>query len=207
MELVKRRNPESTGQFFDIPRSLVTLLEDNFHCKTAKKKTDGLRWEYNGTGVLVFDDIKNYGCTIYILPTGVKKWKTLEIMRKIIYKASGHELGNEAKCHGSLSEHLAIYNISWKLVEKLVPVLVKWVLENNNEGAGVVNNQSAIEKQGKYLPTKADVELVASQVPIGVRGNIDAILDKIEHNVLAAGKILQDNWRMITERNIAIWFK
>jgi hypothetical protein len=105
-----------------------------------------------------------------------------------------------------LSEHLAIYNISWKLVEKLVPVLVKWVLENNNEGAGVVNNQSAIEKQGKYLPTKADVELAASQVPIGVQGNIDAILDKIEHNVLTAGKILQDKWRMDTERNIAIWF-
>jgi hypothetical protein len=43
-------------------------------------------------------------------------------------------------------------------------------------------------------------------MPHGVRG-IDAILDQVEKNILADGKILKDNWRMITERNIAIWFK
>jgi hypoxanthine phosphoribosyltransferase len=86
MEFVRRQNPESTAPdvFFNIPRSLATLLEDTLYCKTAKKKKDGLRWECNGTGVLVLDDIKNYGCTIYILPTGVKKWKTPEIMKKIM---------------------------------------------------------------------------------------------------------------------------
>jgi hypothetical protein len=57
-----------------------------------------------------------------------------------------------------------------------------------------------------YLPTKMDVDTALHQMPHGVRG-IDAILDQVEKNILADGRILKDNWRMITERNIQIWFK
>lgn len=58
-----------------------------------------------------------------------------------------------------------------------------------------------------YTPTKADVDLAASQIPLGVRGNIDAILDQIAVNGLVSGNILKDNWRRITEDKIAEWFK
>ena len=58
-----------------------------------------------------------------------------------------------------------------------------------------------------YLPTKNDVELVVRQIPHGVKLNYDTILDQVEKNMLDAGKILKDNWRIITEENIANWFK
>lgn len=58
-----------------------------------------------------------------------------------------------------------------------------------------------------YLPTKLDVDLASKQVPLGVRGHLDAILDQVEKNSLAANKSLKNNWRIITERNIANWFK
>jgi len=57
-----------------------------------------------------------------------------------------------------------------------------------------------------YLPTKMDVDTALHQMPHGVRG-IEATLDQVEKNILADGRILKDNWRMITERNIQIWLK
>ncbi len=59
-----------------------------------------------------------------------------------------------------------------------------------------------------YLPTKSDVELAISQLPLEMKENIPAILDQVEKNALVDGKQLKENWRIITERNIKeIWFK
>lgn len=206
MEFVKRRNLESNGDFFEIPLSMATLLENTLNCKTAMGAKHGLRWEYNGTGLFFLEDIKDSGCTIYILPTGIRNWKTPEKIRKIIHEETGNEIGNSVKLD-STEKHLRIKNISWELVEKFVPILARWIMENENvDIRNMVTPQRQRQTTGTYLPTKNDVDTALHQMPHSVRG-IDAILDQVEKNIIADGKILQDNWRMITERNIAIWFK
>jgi len=208
MEFIKRRNPELNGEepFFHIPLSLATVLEDTLHCSTAGVAKKGLRWEYNGTGLFFFEDIKESGCTIYILPTGERKWKTPEKIIKVIHQETGNEIGNSVKLDNA-GKHLKIKNISWELVEKFVPILARWIMENENvDIRNMVTPQRQRQSTGTSLPEKKDIETARHQMPHGVRG-IDAILDRVEKDILADGKILQDNWRMITERNIAIWFK
>ena len=59
-----------------------------------------------------------------------------------------------------------------------------------------------------YVPTKEDVESAYDM--LGSRGeeiDIDSVLDQIERNVTNYGHNLKANWRLITERNIEIWFK
>ncbi|MBI4768412.1 MAG: hypothetical protein HY787_28110 [Deltaproteobacteria bacterium] len=73
--------------------------------------------------------------------------------------------------------------------------------------------KNSIIKEGSlsqdiYLPQKADVEFAESQL----RKNMDEViginlvLDQVEKNIKKSGKLLKDNWRNITERNIEIWF-
>jgi hypothetical protein len=35
--------------------------------------------------------------------------------------------------------------------------------------------------------------------------SVDSVLDQIENNVKKEGLTLKNDWRMITEKNIAIW--
>ena len=58
-----------------------------------------------------------------------------------------------------------------------------------------------------HEPTKLDVELAASQIPNDAKGDLDVVLDQIGKNVIADSETLIANWREITEKNIAIWFK
>ena len=64
-----------------------------------------------------------------------------------------------------------------------------------------------IRKTENYRPTKLDVELAASQIPNDAKGDLDVVLDQIGKNVIADSETLIANWREITEKNIAIWFK
>lgn len=59
-----------------------------------------------------------------------------------------------------------------------------------------------------YLPTKADVEFADSQLRKSLDDviNREAVLDQVDANFTKVGKLLKDNWREITTRNIAIWF-
>jgi hypothetical protein len=207
MEFVKRRNPKSNGDFYEIPLSVATLLEDSLSCRTALGAKHGLRWENGGKGLFFFDQISSSGCTLYILPTAYKEWKTPDKIRKVIHEETGSEIGNCVTLKGKNQEHLRIVDISWELVEKFVSPLARWILENENVNiSNVVMPQRRRQSTGTYIPEKKDIETARHQMPHSVKG-IDAILDQVEKNILADGKILQDNWRMIAERNIAIWFK
>ena len=59
-----------------------------------------------------------------------------------------------------------------------------------------------------YLPNKADVEFVESQLRKSLDEviGIEDVLDQVEVNFSKAGKPIKDNWREITRRNIEIWF-
>jgi len=94
-------------------------------------------------------------------------------------------------------------------IDSLLEIMSRFIPAIEQLSPGVSNlGASSHQRQttGTCLPGKNDIETARHQMPHGVRG-VDAVLDQVEKNILADGKILQDNWRMITERNIAIWFK
>lgn len=58
------------------------------------------------------------------------------------------------------------------------------------------------------IPNKEDFERAYRMIRnLGEAETLDAILDQISRNAEAAGIQFKSNWRMITERNIAIWTK
>lgn len=57
-----------------------------------------------------------------------------------------------------------------------------------------------------YLPSKEDFESAYRMlVRIGDSVSIDAVLEQIEFNTKSKGFLLNNDWRMFTERNIANW--
>jgi len=61
--------------------------------------------------------------------------------------------------------------------------------------------------ESNYYPTKKDVENAYSQMPFQEKEiNIGILLDQIEKNMEHEEKILQHNWRVITEKNIESWY-
>jgi hypothetical protein len=61
---------------------------------------------------------------------------------------------------------------------------------------------------GSYIPSKEDFDTAyRTLAKPGQEVIIDAVLDQIEHSAKKAGHNLEENWRMITERNIEIWSK
>lgn len=61
---------------------------------------------------------------------------------------------------------------------------------------------------GFYLPCKEDFETAYRKLSrLGESVSIDAVLDQIEINVKNEKYSLNNNWRMITEKNIEIWSK
>lgn len=65
---------------------------------------------------------------------------------------------------------------------------------------------SVVVTKKQYL-TKADIDLAAKDVALGIHGNIVALLDRAEENAQIAGKILEDKWREQAEEDIKEWFK
>lgn len=59
-----------------------------------------------------------------------------------------------------------------------------------------------------YLPNKEDIESAYRMLTRpGEAISIDTVLDKIEVHAVKMGLSLKSNWRMITEKNIEIWWK
>ena len=99
---------------------------------------------------------------------------------------------------------------SWdSIIDQLLNQMSRFItaIEPAAPGNGAPIRTTIIRKAETYLPPKVDVELAANQIFYATGGDIDAILDQVEKNAIGKGKNLKTNWRMITERNIAIWFK
>ena len=59
-----------------------------------------------------------------------------------------------------------------------------------------------------YLPTKEDSETAIRMLTRpGEAITIDTVMDQLEINANKKGLSLNNNWRMITEKNIEIWSK
>ena len=79
---------------------------------------------------------------------------------------------------------------------ELVNLLNNWSQANSF-------NEEVIE----YLPLKSDIEIaIGSAKNSGKQANLENILEIVEHACVKEGKMLKANWKMITERNIEIWF-
>jgi hypothetical protein len=92
---------------------------------------------------------------------------------------------------------------SWDdLIDRLIDEMLRFVSAIEHFGKPSVSHK----QQVKYQPAKIDIEAAASQIPLA-NGNLDAVLVQVEKNLLAAGKELQDGWRITTEKKISIWFK
>ena len=69
------------------------------------------------------------------------------------------------------------------------------------------NKGDKVFSSNKFLPTKIDVDNALERViPPGNDINIELVLDQIEKDFHKQGRKLKSNWRMITERNIPLWF-
>lgn len=68
--------------------------------------------------------------------------------------------------------------------------------------------KESILSQDISLPTRTDVEFAESQLRQlpGEVIDIEAVLDQIETNFKKAEKLLKENWRCLTKRNIEKWF-
>lgn len=68
-------------------------------------------------------------------------------------------------------------------------------------------DEPAKKTEKNYRPNKTDIEKALDMIESeGSRHSLDNILDIVEKNCCDEGKSLTENWRIITERNIKIWF-
>lgn len=76
-----------------------------------------------------------------------------------------------------------------------------WKFSTNYESASIRNTFP-----DGHLPTKQDLDIAYQQLSgPGKSVPIDDVLDQIERNALRASITLRYDWRILTERNIALW--
>jgi len=69
------------------------------------------------------------------------------------------------------------------------------------------DNMNSKKETGLYIPTKEDFEKAYRKLEKTHKQEvpIDEVLDIVEANLTEKGRMLHENWRSITEQNIATW--
>ena len=112
----------------EIPEGIADLFENKLGCRTGGKAKHGLRWEYQKTGTIFLENITREGCSVYILPTSERRWKTVEGLKKIIVNCGLSHLENRAGYGGGHDrKHLRVRDVSWGDLKVLAPKLLEWV--------------------------------------------------------------------------------
>jgi hypothetical protein len=140
MEFVTRKNPG--GVAFEIPKKIAELMEKQLRCINTGQAKNGLRWEHNDTGTIFFHKIAKAKCSIYILPSTERRWKTKKQLQAVLKKLGHGDLANEVSDRKGSNKHLEIHNVSWDKVEKIAPDLIEWVYLNET-GQHIVGGPGA----------------------------------------------------------------
>ena len=84
----------------------------------------------------------------------------------------------------------------------------KFDLNKMEQIVGSATGNQKVAASVFYLPTKADIEFAESQLRKSEDEviSIESVLGQVERNFTNDGKLLKDNWRYITQRNIELWF-
>jgi len=198
MNYVMRKNPG--GSEYDIPQYIAELMEDQLGCATGGRATNGLRWELNEFGTIFFHKIERSKCSIYILPSTPRKWKTKARLQMVLDEWGCANLIDEVSDRKGSAKHLEIHNVTWRQVEEVAPNLVDWVYFNER-GTHVipVETQSKGKRNASFLKRKrASKNLVLSAIDnLGKTGNVnlDEIFNQMELDAHAGNYELADHWK------------
>jgi len=79
--------------------------------------------------------------------------------------------------------------------------------KNNQVDSSSKDNMNSKKETGLYIPTKEDFEKAYRKLEKTHKQEvpIDEVLDIVEANLTEKGRMLHENWRSITEQNIATW--
>ena len=208
------------GKSMSIENELKKILED----RGFKQKTkgglpftkNGSIWTYNhpkykvvnyhNNGTICFNYIKKYMENIAREMQGTKKELSVKdneyLYTKSISTLPFHE---RIKNHISLGKN-GYMVISEKVGINILGEIVQFIITDAGAENLSVQAEAETGNLDNYLPTKKDVESAAKYIPLGVKGNIFDLLDKVEKNALAEGKDLHPDWQDDLEEKIAIWF-
>jgi hypothetical protein len=199
MEFVTRKNPG--GVEYEIPKKIADLMEKQLRCINALKATNGLRWEHNNKGTIFFHKITRTKCSIYILPSTVRRWKTKERLQALLKKLGHGDLVNEVSDRRGGNKHLEIHNVSWDKVEEIAADLVDWVYLNET-GQHIVKtsiprkNEKRNFVKAKRRPTEKHVQAAIEKLPSG-ETKITTIFSQMETNALAGRYEFVGGWEDI----------
>jgi hypothetical protein len=198
MVYVMRKNP--AGNEYDIPQHIAELMEDQLGCTTAGAAKHGLRWELNGLGTIFFHKISRAKCSIYILPSTPRKWKTRERLQTVLEKWGYANLIDEVSNRKGTDKHLEIHNVVWRQMEEIAPNLVDWVYFNER-GSHIIplEEYSKSKNNAGFVKRKrVSKNLVRSAIDnLGKTGNVslNEILTQMELEAHTGNYELADRWK------------
>ena len=199
MEFVTRKNPG--GVEYEIPKKIAELMEKQLRCINTGKAKNGLRWEHNKTGTIFFHKITKTKCSIYILPSTVRRWKTKEQLQSELKKLAQSDLVNEVSDRNGSENHLEIHNVTWDKVEEIAADLVDWVYLNET-GQHIVRTEIPSKKEKrsfvktKRRPTEKHVQAAIDKLPAGEM-KITTIFSQMEENASAGKYEFVGDWEDI----------
>lgn len=210
------KNPLSPRSF-EIPDTIADLMGSKLNCTTSGRDKNGLRWitkddEY----AVLFFEFYNKDSTklvnLYILPSGPLPWRTTKALHNLLDMTGNQHLLKNIHSTANMKE-LRLKNVTWNDAESVIPHLVKWSYESQSnkrykyfDATETRNNQPTKTQEKEFLPDQIYTQLAIDKLQ-HESPTIDEILYQIEKFAALEKKILKNNWREITKKNITIWFK
>jgi len=198
MDYVTRMNPGGTE--YSIPQNIAKLMEKQLKCINTGRAKNGLRWDYRNTGTIFFHKISRSACSIYILPSTSKKWKTKQRLQLELNKWGYAILADEVSDRNGSNNHLEIHNVPWRQVETIAPNLVDWVYFNTT-GSHAVKLEASKERSvdpSRVKRKKPNQKLILAAIEnLGKTGDVG--LSEIFSQMELASQIgnyeLANNWK------------
>lgn len=198
MDYVTRKNPGGFG--YEIPQNIADLMEKQLSCINTGKAKNGLRWDYQNKGTIFFHKISRSACSIYILPTSVRKWKTKQQLQEALKKWGQPGLAKEVSDRKGGNKHLEVHNVTWRQVEAIAPILVDWVYFNETGRHAIKLDAPKKKKVDSTENKKREVneKLILTAIEnLGKTGDVG--LSEVYHQMELDSQIgnyeLTDNWK------------
>ena len=148
----------------------------------------------------------------------IEYWPNKNNKNKMVKTVNDHKAANVAD-ELSSNYHNAIDNLGPSVTESNMAIFLDYLKKiitqlnelKNIDKSNVFNKMSLDENEEDYLPVRADFENACrkcSQFLWETSGiPIDRIFEIMEKDLLRTGHKLHKDWRIISEKNIALWAK
>jgi len=198
MDYVTRKNPGGTEH--SIPQNIAELMEKQLKCVNTGRATNGLRWDYQNTGTIFFHKIERSACSIYILPTGARKWKTKRGLQAALEEWGFPSLVDEVSDRKGSNKHLEIHNVTWKQLESIAQNLVDWVYLNETGSHAIKldapkkKKVDSTENKRKEVNEKLILKAIENLGKTGDMG-LSEIYSQMEIDARTGNYELANNWK------------